>query len=77
MICADITDADVQKWINVDRARDMINPSSRVIKNKETGTVVMETFSRSVAAKINKSTFEAVPIRQHLESLNDHSVAFN
>ncbi len=48
-------------------------PPSRggwVIRDKETGTPVMETFDESVASKVNTAKYEVVPSRQHLEQFN-------
>lgn len=44
--------------------------SSWVIKNKETGEVVMETFDRAKVDALNTSKYEAIPILQHLQSVN-------
>lgn len=45
--------------------------ASWVIKEKETGKVVAETFQRHVAQAVNTEKYEAVPILKHLASLND------
>ncbi len=48
-------------------------PASRggwVVRDKETGTPVMETFDESVASKVNTVKYEVVPSRQHLEQFN-------
>lgn len=50
--------------------------SSWVIRDKATGSVVKETTQKSVADKINTEKYEAVPIGQHLASLNQ-TVASN
>lgn len=44
--------------------------ASWVIREKVTGRVIMETFNRSVVLALNTSRYEAVPIRDHLASLN-------
>lgn len=44
--------------------------SSWVIKNKETGEIVMETFDRAKVDALNTSKYEAIPILQHLQSVN-------
>lgn len=45
-------------------------PASWVIRNKETGEPVMETFERSTAERINHDKYEAVPVAQHLAEIN-------
>lgn len=54
-----------------ERANDISNPASWVIVDKATGKSVMETFSQSVADKINKEKYEAIPVRLYLERLNE------
>lgn len=44
--------------------------ASWVIREIATGKVIAETFKKSVADAINKEKYEAVPIQQHLASLN-------
>lgn len=44
--------------------------SSWVIKNKATGEVIMETFDRKKVDALNTDKYEAVPIYDHLTSLN-------
>ena len=61
------------KGISPRAKSDLENPTSFVIKNKKTGEVIMETFSRDVAEKINKEKYEAVPIIEHLANLNKQS----
>lgn len=46
------------------------NSASWVIRNKETGEVMAETFDRKKVDALNTEKYEAVPIRQHLASLN-------
>ncbi|ASZ72162.1 hypothetical protein vBPaePE220_00022 [Pseudomonas phage vB_PaeP_E220] len=46
------------------------NSASWVIRNKETGEVVAETFDRKKVDALNTEKYEAVPIQQHLASLN-------
>lgn len=43
---------------------------SWVIRERATGRVLFETFSRKVAAAINTAKYEAVPILQYLGSIN-------
>jgi len=47
--------------------------SSWVIRNKETGEVVMETFDRKKVDALNTSKYEAVPIQEYLGSLDVQS----
>lgn len=44
--------------------------ASWVIRNKETGEVVMETFDKKKVDALNTEKYEAVPIAEHLGSLN-------
>ncbi|GGE24354.1 Adenine-specific DNA methylase, N12 class [Gemmobacter megaterium] len=44
--------------------------ASWVIRNRETGETVMETFDRKKVDALNTAKYEAVPAREHLESLN-------
>lgn len=44
--------------------------ASWVIREKDTGRVVMETFDRKKVEALNTSKYEAVPIREHLAGLN-------
>ncbi|HDV4147263.1 PLxRFG domain-containing protein [Pseudomonas aeruginosa] len=46
------------------------NSASWVIRNKETGEVIAETFDRKKVDALNTEKYEAVPIQQHLASLN-------
>lgn len=46
------------------------NPASWVIRNKETGEVIAETFDRKKVDALNRDKYEAVPIAQHLRELN-------
>lgn len=48
----------------------LFRDSSWVIKNKDTGEIVMETFDRAKVDALNTSKYEAVPILEHLQSLN-------
>ena len=45
-------------------------PASWVIRNKETGEAVMETFDRAKVDALNTKKYEAVPILQHLQEVN-------
>lgn len=60
------------------RAEEKIEPTnslsrtaSWVIKNKETGDVVMETFDKKKVDALNTKKYEAVPIQEHLASLSE------
>lgn len=44
--------------------------ASWVIREKATGTVIAETFSRLFVNALNTDRYEAVPIRSYLSSLN-------
>ncbi len=44
--------------------------ASWVIREKETGKVVMETFDPAKVQALNKVKYEAVPILEYLQSLN-------
>lgn len=48
----------------------IVNPPSLVITRKSNGDVVMETFSKSVASKINTDKYDVTPIYQYLTELN-------
>lgn len=43
---------------------------SWIIVDRETGKVVLETFQRSVAQKVNQVRYEVRTAYQHLSSLN-------
>lgn len=47
------------------------NPASWVIRNKETGEVIGETFERAQVDALNTEKYEAVPAAQHLREIND------
>jgi len=51
--------------------------NSWVIRNKETGEVVFETWQKSVADKVNKDKYEAIPIADHLASLSIKEARIN
>jgi hypothetical protein len=48
----------------------MATTTSWIIRNKETGAVVMETFDSKTVAAINTAKYEAIPIMAYLQSLN-------
>lgn len=53
------------------KTNSLSRDSSWVIRNKETGEVIQETFQKSVADKVNTDKYEAIPIQQHLAEMND------
>lgn len=44
--------------------------ASWVIREKDTGRVIAETFNRSLVDALNTVRYEAVPITEHLASIN-------
>jgi hypothetical protein len=44
--------------------------ASWVIRNKETGEVLFETFDKRKVDALNTVKYEAIPIQQYLASLN-------
>lgn len=44
--------------------------TSWVIKHKESGDVIFETFNKNLISKINTEKYIAVPIREYLADLN-------
>lgn len=55
----------------IEPTNSLSRTASWVIKNKETGDIVMETFDKKVVDALNTKKYEAVPILEHLQSLND------
>lgn len=51
--------------------------ASWVIKEKATGSVIAETFDAKKVAALNTTKYEAVPINEHLASLNRQPVSNN
>lgn len=51
-----------------------VAPESWVIKDKSTGTVVMETFDQKKVEALNTAKYEAVPIQEHLSGLNAQQI---
>lgn len=47
-----------------------MSTASWVIRERATGNVLFETFSRKIAEAINTNRYEAVPILAYLASLN-------
>jgi hypothetical protein len=52
------------------RTDSLKRTASWVIRNKETGEVVMETFDRKKVDALNTAKYEAVPIGEYLGSIN-------
>jgi hypothetical protein len=50
---------------------EMLKTASWVIRNKVTKEVLFETFSPEIASAVNREKYEAVPILEHLVSLNN------
>lgn len=50
--------------------RSLAQTASWVIRHRETGKVIMETFKPRLVAKINVEKYEAVPILAYLQGLN-------
>lgn len=48
--------------------------ASWVIREKETGKVIMETFDKKKVDALNVAKYEAVPILEHLGGLNSARV---
>ncbi len=44
--------------------------ASWVIKSLETNEIIMETFNQKVVESLNTEKYKAVPIYEHLTSLN-------
>ncbi len=47
-------------------------PASWIIREKDTRKVIGEVFSPAIALAINAIRYEAVPILEYLQSLNEH-----
>jgi len=71
----DETANGVQNYVASDtdsgKTNSLSRDSSWVIRDKATGETIMETFQKSVADKVNPEKYEAVPILQHLQELNE------
>jgi hypothetical protein len=52
------------------REPDTMRTASWVIVRIATGEVLFETFNPAIVAKINTTAYRAVPILEHLQSLN-------
>ena len=47
-------------------------PASWIIREKDTRKVIGEVFNPAIALAINAVKYEAVPILEYLQSLNEH-----
>lgn len=54
----------------IEPTNSLSRTASWVLRNKATGEVVMETFDRKKVDALNTDKYEAVPIQEHLASLN-------
>ena len=56
----------------LDRTPTLIGDTmtSYIIRDRETGRVIMETFDKKLVAAINAERYEVVPIREYLVSIN-------
>lgn len=54
----------------VEPTNSLQRTASWVIREKATGAVVMETFDRKKVDALNTAKYEAVPVQEHLASLN-------
>jgi hypothetical protein len=48
----------------------LLRPASWVIRERATGRVICETYDPRKVAALNTTRYEAVPILEHLQSLN-------
>lgn len=55
---------------DVSRATRELVAGGWVIRCKTTGRVICEVWQRSVADKVNRAKYEAVPVLQHLQEIN-------
>jgi len=57
----------------IEPTNNLSKVASWVIRNKETGEIIMETFDRKKVDALNTQKYEAVPIQEHLGSLSRNS----
>lgn len=70
--------ADAAKATKAPNSKDSTGKqASWVIREKSSGNVVMETFDRKKVEALNTEKFDAVPIAEHLASLNQKKPASN
>lgn len=62
--------AEGQPAPKVEPTNSLSRTASWVIRNKETGEVIMETFDKKKVDALNTDKYEAVPIAEHLGSIN-------
>lgn len=55
----------------VEPTNSLARTASWIIRDKETGSVVMETYDRAKVEALNTERYEAVPAQQHLAEIND------
>ena len=71
--------APVQTAAQPIQSNEFTNSLSRtaswVIRNKDTGEVIMETFDKAKVDALNTEKYDAVPILQHLQSLNTPAIS--
>jgi hypothetical protein len=48
----------------------LLTTASWVIRKRDTGEVIMETFNKQIIEKLNAEKYEAIPILEYLQSLN-------
>lgn len=51
-------------------ATSLQRTASWVIRERSTGRVIMETFSKAAVDKLNTVRYEAVPILEYLQGVN-------
>jgi hypothetical protein len=69
----------ITKWqddLSPRTKRDLENPASYVVRNKETGESLREIYPEDLP-KLNTEKYEAVPIIEHLANLNGQSYNSN
>lgn len=44
--------------------------ASWIIREKDGGRVIMETYNKTLVERINRVKYEAVPVQEYLASLN-------
>lgn len=59
----------------IEPTNSLSRTASWVIRNKETGDVIMETFDQKKVDALNTEKYEAVPVAEHLASLNKQPAA--
>lgn len=57
----------------IEPTNSLSRTASWVIRNKETGEVIMETFDRRKIDALNTAKYEAVPIGDYLNSIGNRA----